>query len=97
MFDLLGNVFLKLTRNDRTRKALKNAVKDISKNSDIQDNDIIRLAGIVISTEIKATRSKTGEHKRYAFVGIADPTSSIELKLFNNDLLISSQDKTLRL
>lgn len=37
VFDLLGNVFLKLTRNDRTRKALKNAVKDISKNSDIQD------------------------------------------------------------
>ena len=37
VFDLLGNVFLKLTRNDITRKALKNAVKDISKNSDIQD------------------------------------------------------------
>ena len=37
VFDLLGYVFLKLTRNDRTRKALKNAVKDISKNSDIQD------------------------------------------------------------
>ena len=37
VFDLLGNVFLKLTRNDRTSKALKNAVKDISKNSDIQD------------------------------------------------------------
>lgn len=37
VFDLLGNVFLKLTRNDRTLKALKNAVKDISKNSDIQD------------------------------------------------------------
>ena len=37
VFDLLGNVFLKLTRNDRTRKALKNAVKDISKNSDLQD------------------------------------------------------------
>ncbi len=37
VFNLLGNILLKLTRHEKTNETLKKAIKEISENSDIED------------------------------------------------------------
>ncbi len=82
VFDLLGNVFLKLTRNDRTRKALKNAVKDISKNSDIQD--ISEINAIMLDVFVILVQSQMDIKKsikaRKEIVNIIEKYRSLERK-----------------
>jgi DNA polymerase III subunit alpha len=53
----------------------------------IVDGDKIRVAGVVISTKIKSS-----DKGRYAFIGISDAKSMIEVALFNNDLIIAHKD-----
>lgn len=82
VFDLLGNVFLKLTRNDRTSKALKNAVKDISKNSDIQD--ISEINAIMLDVFVILVQSQMDIKKsikaRKKIIDIVETHRSLERK-----------------
>lgn len=53
----------------------------------IDDNSIIKLAGVVINTSIKSS-----DKGRYAFVSLSDPTGLVELSLFNSDLITQHKD-----
>ena len=59
---------------------------EIEKNN-IKDGSIIRIAGVIISTSIKSS-----DKGKYAYLSVSDPTSLIELSLFNGDMITEHKD-----
>lgn len=55
--------------------------------TDIDDNSIIKMAGVIISTSIKSN-----DKGRYAYISLSDPTGLVELSLFNPDLITLHKD-----
>lgn len=55
--------------------------------TNIEDNSIINMAGVIISTSIKSS-----DKGRYAYISLSDPTGLVELSLFNGDLITQHKD-----
>lgn len=53
----------------------------------IEDNSIIKMAGVIISTSIKSS-----DKGRYAYISLSDPTGLAEVSLFNGDLITEHKD-----
>lgn len=82
VFNLLGNIFLKLTRHEKTNEALKKAIKEISENSDIEDIseiDAIMFDVFVIMVQSKMN-VKNSIKARKEIVDIIEKYRSLERK-----------------
>jgi DNA polymerase III alpha subunit len=53
---------------------------DIEEN--VNDNSLIRMAGVLISTSVKSS-----DRGRYAYLTISDPTGLADLSIFNGDMI----------
>ncbi len=53
----------------------------------IENNSIIKMAGVIISTSIKSNNKG-----RYAYISLSDPTGLAEVSLFNGDLITKHKD-----
>lgn len=82
VFNLLGNILLKLTRHEKTNEALKKAIKEISENSDIEDIseiDAIMFDVFVIMVQSKMN-VKNSIKARKEIVDIIEKYRSLERK-----------------
>jgi DNA polymerase III subunit alpha len=75
---------------DTIKKELQNRgityIDELETNA-IENNDKIRLAGVVIKTSIKS-----GPKGRYAYAQISDPTGLIEVGIFSNELITNNKN-----
>ncbi|MDR2526669.1 MAG: DNA polymerase III subunit alpha [Rickettsiales bacterium] len=62
---------------------IKKGVKFINELENLNNNDKVKISGVVVSTSIKSSAKG-----RYAFINITDPTGIVELLLYSNELLI---------
>ncbi|MDR2778162.1 MAG: DNA polymerase III subunit alpha [Rickettsiales bacterium] len=54
---------------------------------DIDDNSIVRMAGVIISTSVRS-----GDRGRYAYISLSDPTGMVEVSIFNSDMITQNKD-----
>lgn len=82
VFNLLGNILLKLTRHEKTNETLKKAIKEISENSDIED--ISEINAIMFDVFVIMLQSKMNVKKsikaRKEIVDIIEKYRSLERK-----------------
>lgn len=53
----------------------------------ILDGSIVKIAGVVISSSIKSN-----DKGKYAYISVSDPTSLVEITLFNGDMITQHKD-----
>ncbi len=82
VFNLLGNILLKLTRHEKTNETLKKAIKEISENSDIED--ISEINAIMFDVFVIMIQSKMNVKEsikaRKEIVDIIEKYRSLERK-----------------
>lgn len=55
--------------------------------NEIPDGSIVKIAGVVISSSIKSN-----DKGKYAYISVSDPTSLVEVTLFNGDMITQHKD-----